>query len=457
MRRSSSIAAALGALALAACDIDVTDLNNPGLESIAENPTRSSVTTAATGLLIGARTGWTGNAGFPSEMGILGRESYVLTTDDPRFTTELLIGPLDGGNGAFGGAHWAPRYANIRNANIVLDAVDDVAAFSDEEKAGIKGFAKTIQALDLLIVISTRDNFGAPIDVNISPTATPAPIASRADVYTRIIQLLDGGRTDLQAAGDEFAFPLSVGFVAFATPTEFIKFNRALRARVALYLGDNQGALTALAASFLDPNAPMTLGAYHSFSNSSGDITNTAYDPTGRAIRGHPSFQRDAQRRPDGSLDLRAATKQRTTTPLTLQGITTDKLVTVYESNLSPVPIIRNEELLLIRAEANINLGNFATAVTDLNRVRTVSGGLAPYTGPLTQGALLDELVYNRRYSLYFEGHRWLDARRLNRLDTLPRDLPTHRVFTVFPYPRDECLARTDAPEAACSLVAGIP
>src|SRR5688500_10390047 len=169
MRHSSNIAAALGLLTLAACDIDVTDLNNPGVESITNNPTRSTVTTAATGLLVGARAGWTATNGYVSEMGILGRESYVLTTDDPRFTTELLIGPLDGGNGAFGGNHWVQRYANIRNANIVLDAVDDVAAFSDEEKAGIKGFAKTIQAHDLLIVINTRDTFGAPIDVNIAP------------------------------------------------------------------------------------------------------------------------------------------------------------------------------------------------------------------------------------------------------------------------------------------------
>jgi len=457
MRHSSNIAAALGLLTLAACDIDVTDLNNPGVESITNNPTRSTVTTAATGLLVGARAGWTATNGYVSEMGILGRESYVLTTDDPRFTTELLIGPLDGGNGAFGGNHWVQRYANIRNGNIVLDAVDDVAAFSDEEKAGIKGFAKTIQALDLLIVIGTRDTFGAPIDVNIAPTAEPAPLAARADVYARIIQLLDNGRTDLQSAGDEFAFPLSVGFAAFATPANFIKFNRAIRARVALYLGDNQGALTALTTSFIDPNAPMTLGAYHSYGNSSGDITNTAYDPTGRAIRGHPSFQRDAQRRGDGSLDLRAAAKQRTTDPLTLQGVTSDKLVTVFATNLSPIAIIRNEELLLIRAEANINLNNFGAAVTDLNRVRTTSGGLAPYSGAQNRDALIDEVLYNRRYSLYFEGHRWIDARRLNKLGTLPRDLPTHRVFNVFPFPREECLARTDAPSAPCSLVAGAP
>jgi hypothetical protein len=87
MRVSSCIAAALGSLSIAACDIDIADLNNPGLESITTAPTRSSIITAATGLLVGARAGWTGTLGYISALGILGRESYVLTTDDPRFVT----------------------------------------------------------------------------------------------------------------------------------------------------------------------------------------------------------------------------------------------------------------------------------------------------------------------------------------------------------------------------------
>ena len=36
-------------------------------------------------------------------------------------------------------------------------------------------------------------------------------------------------------------------------------------------------------------------------------------------------------------------------------------------------------------------------------------------------------------------------------------DLPAHRVFSVFPFPRDECLARSSPPEAACTLIAGVP
>src|SRR5688572_14568892 len=227
MRCSYRLAVALGSVALAACDIDVTDLNNPGLESIVSSPTRSSVVTATTGLLVGTRAGWTGTAGYISVMGIFGRESYILTTDDPRFVTELLIGPLDGGS--FGGGQYLSRYANIRNGNIVLDAVTKVAGMTDEEKAGVTGFTKTIQAYDLLLVIGTRDAFGAPIDVNIPPTGEPAPIATRDETYARIIQLLDEASTELASAGSTFAFPLSDGFEGFDTPATFREFNRGLR------------------------------------------------------------------------------------------------------------------------------------------------------------------------------------------------------------------------------------
>jgi hypothetical protein len=314
-----------------------------------------------------------------------------------------------------------------------------------------------MQALDLIMVIQTRDAFGAPIDVNLDPAAAPGPVASRQEVYARIVSLLDGARTDLQSAGTGFPFALSPGFADFDTPSEFIRFNRALRARTAIWLSDFAGALSALQASFLDTSAPLTLGAYHTFSTGSGDAQNGNFDPTGRTLRGHPSFQTDAQRRPDGSLDLRAQRKQgQASGTLTVQGVSSDKLVTVYEGPTSPLPIMRNEELILLRAEANIGLGNLTAAIPDIDLIRTTSGGLAPYAGPVTATALLDELLYNKRYSLYFEGHRWSDLRRYNRLGQLPRDVATHRVFAQWPYPQNECLARQLTTDA-CSPVNGSP
>jgi hypothetical protein len=163
----------------------------------------------------------------------------------------------------------------------------------------------------------------------------------------------------------------------------------------------------------------------------------------------------NAQRKADGSPDNRVNKNATADNVLTVQGLSSDKLVTVYNSASAAVPIIRNEELILLRAEANLGLGNLAAVVTDINVIRTRAGGLAPYGGALTASAVLDELLYNRRYSLYFEGHRWIDLRRHNRLATLPRDQATHRVFTAFPFPADECLARTPQPAAGCTPVSG--
>ncbi|MGQ0640271.1 MAG: RagB/SusD family nutrient uptake outer membrane protein [Gemmatimonadaceae bacterium] len=458
MRVTLTAAALLGVVTLGGCsDLDITDLNNPGLEQFQSSPTVSALNTATSGILISARAATAGTTGYITELGVFGREVYVLSSDDPRFVQELLAGPLDGGNGAFGGAHWAPRYASIRNSNIVLNAVEIVSGLTAQQKDGIRGFAKTLQALDLLLVVNTRDAFGAPIDVNTEPTAEPAPIVAKAEVFSRVVSLLEGARTHLQNAGTEFSFGLSEGFAGFDTPSTFLRFNRALRARVAIYLNDFATAQTALQQSFLDTNGSLTLGTYHTYSTRAGDVLNLSFDPTGRSIRGHPSFVANAQRKAAGSPDDRAAKNATAPNVLTVQNISSDKLVTRYSSASDPVPIIRNEELILLRAEASLGQGNIAAAVADINVIRTRAGGLAPYSGALTASAVLDELLYNRRYSLYYEGHRWIDLRRHNRLSTLPRDLPTHRVFTAFPFPADECLARTPQPSAGCTPVPGTP
>jgi hypothetical protein len=127
----------------------------------------------------------------------------------------------------------------------------------------------------------------------------------------------------------------------------------------------------------------------------------------------------------------------------------------VYSTNVTPLPIIRNEELILMRAEANIGLGNRSAAIADLNFVRTNSGGLAPLATDFS-GDLITELLYDRRYSLFFEyGHRWVDSRRYNRLGELRKQLPSHRVFPLVPIPVDECNQRTAALPRGCVNVLG--
>lgn len=441
-------------LVASACkDLVVPDYNNTSLDDIVSNPTPTKIAQAAQGLLLGTRVGIGEQNGYVSLLGILGRESYNFDPADPRFITEMLIGPLDGGSPAFGGNLFAAPYRNIRNANILRGALQSVVGLSPAQKSAVEGFAKTIQALDYLNVINTRDDLGAPLDVDIDPVGTPAPLAAKAAVFTYISTLLDEGNTALQAGGTTFPFSLSPGFASFNTPATFAGFNRALKARVEAYRGNYVAALTAVNVSFIDAGAPLTLGASHSYTTGSGDVQNALFDPTGRAILANPSIVTDAESKPNGTLDNRVLAKtDQLPAPRTVQGVTTDFVFSIYNTNVTPIPIIRNEELILLRAEARYFTGDQAGALTDINFIRTTSGGLAPRGPFLSAADFTTELLRQRWYSLLFEGgHRWIDARRFGRLATLPNALPTHTIMSRFPFPEAECLARVPAPTQGCT------
>ncbi|MDH5588897.1 MAG: RagB/SusD family nutrient uptake outer membrane protein [Gemmatimonadota bacterium] len=445
MRNSIAVTALLGALTLGGCEVDlaIPDYNNPSLEELVSNPTPTLVNTAAQGLLIGTRSQMASRNGYVSLLGILGRESYNFDGSDPRFITEMLDGDLDPGSPAFGANLWNQRYQNIRNANILLNALDAVQGMSAQELEAIRGFAKTIQALDLLLVVNTRDANGAVIDTDRPVDADPAPIVSKDAAMDYIAGLLDEAEGNLAAGGSSFSFLLTSGFDGFDDPASFAQFNRALRARVAVYQGDWATALTALSESFIDTGASLDMGVYHVFGTGAGDTRNSLYDPgAGPDILAHPSIVADAELQPGGAVDERVGRKIRSVAGQTQQGVTTDVAFTIYGSSNTPIPYIRNEELILLRAEANIGAGNIAPAIVDINFIRENSGGLAPRAG-LDATNILDELLTQKRYSLLFEGgHRWIDMRRYGKLGDLPLAVPSHQVNAMFPIPEAEQLAR---------------
>ena len=261
--------------------------------------------------------------------------------------------------------------------------------------------------------------------------------------------MLDDGADDLtNAGGTDFTFELTSGFDDFDTPATFREFNRALAARVDLYRGDYAGVMDALAGSFIDATAidstkAFSLGVYHSYSTSAGDKSNLLFDadPDTPDLAAHPDLK-NFQTQPGGAPDKRYRVKIRDVDSQTSLGHTTDIAFLIYDDFDAPVPYIRNDELILIRAEANANMGNFAEATTDINTIRVNSGGLAP-VALLTASTFEDELLYNRQYSLMWEGgHRWIDALRLDRLDILPLDTGTDVRNTGYPIPEAECLAR---------------
>jgi len=433
-----------------ACDYDIQNPNSPTV--IGENPTPSQVAAAATGVLIASRTD---AADWALDGAIFGREAYRFDPSDPRFAQEMMQGPLDPGSRAFGGDHWAEAFTAIRSANDLLAVIGTATGLTAEQQNAVRGFAHTLQAYNFSIILSSHAQDQIPIDVGTSASADPAPFVTNAAAWDHVIALLDNAVTELQ--GTAFPFPLPAGFTGFTTPATFAQFNRALRARVAVYRGDYVGAITYLGQSFLNTAAPLDLGVYFDFGTGAGDVANPlAIDPQTGENFGHPSLRTQAQLQTDGvSLDRRLLTKlvarpprsAGTTNTTPPQLLSSDLGWVRYPSPNTPIPIIKNEELILLRAEANIGQNNLGPAVPDIDLVRTTSGGLPAYSGAVDQLSLLAEVLYNKRYSLMYEGgHSWVDYRRYGLTGALAGfdriGPPPDVIFATLPIPTAELQPR---------------
>jgi hypothetical protein len=431
----------LAVLGAGACDFDIaTSPNSP--DPIGPSPSRPQVQAAVSGMLIAFRIDF---ADIPVDMGMIGRELFRLDPSDPRFTSELLRGPLDPGGDAFGGDHWADQYAAIRAGNFLLTVLPTASELTAEEQSATSGVVKTIQALNYLLILNTHTQDSIPIVTDTSVAGQLAPFVTNQAAFDNVVTLLDEARAELAAGGAAFPFALPRGFTGFNTPATFLQFNRGLRARVAVYRNDFAGALTALGESFIDPVADLDLGAYMDYGTAPGDFANPlALDPQQGENVAHPSLESGVQFQADGTTpDQRFLDKIVARPPSSLDNLTSDLGWIRYPTPDTPIPIIKNEELLLLRAEALIGLGDLTNALTDINTVRTRSGRLAPLGSLATPEAALDELLYNKLYSLMFEGaHRWIDARHYGRLATLPIDRTGDVVFSTLPIPTDETLAR---------------
>jgi hypothetical protein len=431
----------LAVLGTGACDFDIsTSPNSP--DPIGPNPSRPQVQAAVSGMLLAFRIDF---ADIPVDMGIVGRELFRLDPSDPRFTSELLRGPLDPGGDAFGGDHWADMFAAIRGGNFILAVLPTASELTAEEQSATSGLVKTIQALNYLLILNTHTQDSIPIVTDTSVAGQLAPFVSNQAAFDNVVTLLEEAKAELTAGGAAFPFALPRGFTGFNTPATFLQFNRGLRARVAVYRNDFAGALTALGESFIDPLGDLDLGVYMDYGTAPGDFANPlALDPQQAENVAHPSLESGAQLQADGTTpDQRFLDKIVPRAPTSLDNLTSDLGWIRYPTPDTPIPIIKNEELLLLRAEALIGTGDLANALTDINTVRTRSGRLAPLGSLATPEAALDELLYNKLYSLMFEGaHRWIDARHYGRLGTLPIDRTGDVVFSTLPIPSDETLAR---------------
>ena len=98
--------------------------------------------------------------------------------------------------------------------------------------------------------------------------------------------------------------------------------------------------------------------------------------------------------------------------------------------------VIRYADVLLMLAEALNENGKTDAALIPLNQVRT-RAGLTGYSG-LTQAQARDNIATERRFELFFEGHRWFDLVRTGKALNACAAVGMKDYMTIFPIPLNQ-------------------
>ncbi|CAN5923168.1 hypothetical protein BH11GEM2_BH11GEM2_23740 [soil metagenome] len=460
--RKYTIALTAG-LALAAGCIDntiVTPENSPTVDALTGALTGAGVKTLALGVLAQDRSAATagGYVLFPE---IYGRNAYRIDSNEPRYVVETLGGNPDPGSFSAGGSAFTSPFTAIRAATSLLVALPGAveSQVTPAQRNATAGLIQTIKALNYYRVVETRDTLGVPIQA--ADPAVVAPLSCKATVLTYIAGQLDSANTSLAAAGSgKLPFAAPTGFSAYGRDynkaSNLILLNRGLRGKVELYRGLQRpspvagafgNAITfltqALGGAAPGAVAPATFqnGAYVTYV--AGGTENTPNPLVDSKIGVNPKAVAALQ-----SGDTRAS-KIITRSTLAGSGLTTTYTYvgasTANAANLTlPRAILRDEELVLLRAQAYFENNQFTEGTLDLNSVRT-SYGLTAIAVPATLAAARDAVLYEKRYSLFFEGpQRLVDLRAYGLLKAgiTPAELPGDPFNTAEPIPKAEVDAR---------------
>jgi hypothetical protein len=443
---------AVALLGVGCSDPMIPDYNNPQLPSVI--PSQDQLQNQVTGLVAGDREQ---HAFFILVLETMGRDAYRIDGADPRYI-QMPLGQFS--PGAFlVDFTWNSTYRTILAAQSLAQGVEGSSVFTAQERAAAQGFARTIEGLQYVKAIESRDSLGIPIT---SGSGAIEPIICKPAVLTYISALLDSAATNLAAGGSTFPFTLPGGFAGFTTPATFLQFNRALAAKVHIYRGfagyktagnpisatELNAALTALDASFYSTTpANFRVGPYHTYSTASGDLQNQNFN---RAVyRANPRVLSEAE-----AGDLRLSKIQKDPSfqlalPGTPPPAASDIIFLNITGPLTPLPIIIDEQLVLMRAEALWGLNRDAEALVLINLVRQNSGGLAAKTLASfpTRLDILREILKQKRYSLLFEsGDRAVDYRMFGLWSELGKELvPPGDGPQVIPFPSAEINARNNS------------
>lgn len=470
MKRYTTIVLAAAALVAAGCkDNPVANpIDAPTVDALSGPLTRITLQQLATGALAQDRASVDAFA-FAIEPEIWARDVYRIDASEPRFVQETLGGNPDPGSFA-GGGQWAGFYTAIRAENTLILALANAPAseFTPAEINATRGFFRTMKALDYWRVIEMHDTVGATIQTDDGAAVTD--VRCKEAVLSYIAALLDSANADFTTAGGtaKLPFKLPTGFTAFGRDysgvTNLVRFNRGIKGKVDFYRGlDRKSPTPALFATAITeltqglggaaagavPPADFGKGAWYVFVP--GGSENTPNTISDVKIGLNPQVRDSIQ-----AGDTRASKIVARTDTLSGFGISTDityiGAVSSVANQANPLAILRDEELVLLRAQAYIEAGQLANAILDINDVRT-SYGLTP-VAPVDKNSAINAVLYEKRFSLLFEGAmRADDLREYGRMNAtyLKAETSTDPFNAALPIPRAELNARGLTTNPACT------
>ena len=400
MRMIKQSAAALAAISLGACSLD---LQNPN------SPTEAQVTTNVDGV-IALATGL--QARFATSYGNFAYTAG-LVTDEFASTSASLISISDAEQGAVpSGTGIADNvfnsaYRTVRTADDLLTGADALAAqIEPGTRSGLRALAYTLKAEALGEALQSYQK----IPVQTLGVTAPTYVG-RSQALPVVRALLDSAAATIAATAPSAFFNSSI-----LTPgVNLSNLIQIFRARYARMAGDQA---TALAAANLVARSGTTALSVLTFpSPTVNPFAAVTGGTQGIAVRRQWRQSMLPQ-------DQRFSYFVIPSTTLTGRiGALLDPF-SRWASPQAPLPVYMPDEALLIKAEALASQNNLAGAQAALDSVRTDCAGgrglddpkacLPALTSQLTQADLLTEIYLQRRYELLGTGLRWEDARRRN-------------------------------------------
>ncbi len=365
-------------------------------------------------------------------------------------------------------ADWSQLYTGIARCNIIIDkmeAVDDPALDVDNRRGGIGGEAHFLRAFHYFQLVKSFG--GVPLELhsnNTDPAVSNLQRSSEKEVYDQIVADLEIAVTSLP---DDYGSDASVNKVRATKGAAYALLAKVWAQRsdrdyskvlqycqevvnsaadyalvddyASLFDGDHYySAESILEVPFIGGNADVANwgpqlylapeDGWQKYCVPSKDLV-AAYDASNDNIRKNANivfyYNLDW---PD--LNWNPCQDPATGVPFNYKQKHADNWASGDHHYL-----LRFADILLLQAEAQNELGQTAAALSTLNKVRA-RVSLAP-AGTGTQQELREKILLERRLELAFEGQRFDDLVRLNKIESVMNSLEEYNFSCTGSNPSD--------------------